>query len=172
MEENCRDRFNEILELCRAGIIRSSDVPISLIEESADFWRDRIIQSCGLPPRLITVSTEYNYASGVSETEQITWSRRLLPGDSYYYPNVYTPETIERWRDRVDDRDSSHAVSGEPYEPYSVEQIAQIRNWIENKKNVKSSCKYYDNNPYLKCAVNPNLNCGQCSHYEYLDPTK
>lgn len=173
MEETHRDRLHkQILELCRAGVIQPTDLQTSPIEEITGFWRDRIIQSCKLPQRVITMTTEYNYASGTSETEKIMWSRRLLTGEGYYYPDVYTPETIEHYRENIgSDRDSSRPM-GEPYEGYSIEQIAQIRLWMGNGENVKTSCKYYDNNPHLKCAVDPNLNCGQCSHYEYLDPTK
>lgn len=138
----------------------------AMIIESIEFWRDRIIQSCGLPSKLTIISTRYNIASGTSETEQITWSRRLLPGDSYYYPDAYTPERVEHWRSQIGDSwDSSHAI-GCDFAEETEQQVEQAWN-----HNIKSSCKYYSNNPYLKCAVDPCLNCGDCPHYEYLDPT-
>lgn len=159
------ENLTEEMNNRRIDIISANPNDPMLIE-SMEFWRDRIIQSCNLPPKLTTISTEYNIASGTSETERITWSRRLLPRDSYYYPDAYTPEKVEHYRSRISDNwDSSHVISCD----FAEETDRQVeQSW---NHNVKSSCKYYSNNPYLKCAVDPCLNCGDCPHYEYLDPT-
>ena len=99
-----------------------------------DFWHDRIIQSAGLPPRLITVSTEYGYAS----------------------------ERIKHWRSQINNIwDSSHVIGCDFVRERVERQVEQTRNY-----DIKLHCKYYNDNPYLKCAVDPMLNCNCCLHYE------
>lgn len=128
----------------------------------------------------------------------------MLPGDSYYYPDAYTPETIERWQelsDLVVEFPQGVEFSEEELDDYatyththllpsrdtgySEQQVQDMRNsFVESFdryqvghsssliRNVKTSCKNYDKNPYLQCAIDPNLNCDRCPHYEYLNPTK